>query len=186
MPVTFTPNSTCDICYDSYDEGSKKPRATPCGHIFCLDCLCNVFEEQRPQCPLCRSDVNTSIELHLEAAGDVQQFSDHAQPPSQTQSSTEAKAQMLLDDIDNLLSRPAKFLTREDEEVKRLISRCQIFLQSHHPEQFQGLLTSFHLFLRVLSLSEDLESQRQIAVLLQTDLCAGMSPRGLELWTTKK
>ncbi|THU83119.1 hypothetical protein K435DRAFT_971708 [Dendrothele bispora CBS 962.96] len=183
MPVSLAPNSTCDICYDSYDEGSKKPCTTACGHIFCLDCLCNVLKDRQPKCPLCRSEVNTSTELHLDA-GDVQRLFSHAQPPSQNQPSTnrEAKAQRLLNDIDHVLDRPATFLTHEDEEVQRLISRCQIFLQSHHPEQFQGLLTSFHLFLRILSLSEELESQRQIAILLQTDLSANMSPRDGAEW----
>mmetsp|Transcript_21498 Transcript_21498/g.30121 ORF Transcript_21498/g.30121 Transcript_21498/m.30121 type:complete len:258 (-) Transcript_21498:177-950(-) len=50
---------TCAICYFHYAE----PVKTPCGHIFCKNCLVKTFGFIRPpRCPMCRADC-TSVRV---------------------------------------------------------------------------------------------------------------------------
>ncbi|KAK7454078.1 peroxisome biogenesis factor 10 [Stygiomarasmius scandens] len=169
MP-SLAPNSTCSICFEPFDAGSRKPCATLCGHIFCYDCFCNIRGEQQ-RCPNCRSDMRTVVELHL----DIDDTPQPSQSPTRTQlfsrsrSSNKAEERRLLSEIDNVSGLLATSSVDADE-VQNLLSRCQAFLQSHRAEQFPGLLTSYHVLRRSSEMANELESQRQIIQILQEDL----------------
>jgi SNF2 family DNA or RNA helicase len=45
-------NESCSICFDNLDN----PAITPCGHIFCYDCLKMCLTEKN-KCPMCKSDI---------------------------------------------------------------------------------------------------------------------------------
>lgn len=42
----------CPVCYEPYDISDRRPKITPCGHTFCLQCLL-LFESS--ECPTCRT-----------------------------------------------------------------------------------------------------------------------------------
>ena len=42
----------CSICFDTLEE----PTLTPCGHLFCSDCL-KMCLEAKPSCPMCKADL---------------------------------------------------------------------------------------------------------------------------------
>jgi peroxin-10 len=50
----------CTLCLDEY----KDPSVTTCGHVFCWNCIGDWLRE-RPECPLCRSQVLSQHVLPL-------------------------------------------------------------------------------------------------------------------------
>ena len=42
--------TTCSICFDE----PTRPTVTPCGHIFCYECI-NDWLQRQSSCPICKS-----------------------------------------------------------------------------------------------------------------------------------
>ena len=56
-PSSFSPikdNLECAICLGMYND----PRALPCQHVFCNQCLQNVISSADPKCPECWYDLS--------------------------------------------------------------------------------------------------------------------------------
>ncbi|THU93939.1 hypothetical protein K435DRAFT_967073 [Dendrothele bispora CBS 962.96] len=194
MP-SLAPDSTCDICFESFDGRSRKPCSTTCGHIFCYSCFNNIRGQQQ-RCPHCRSSMQTAIELHL----DLEHVRTPQAPGSSSsrvlRSSTRSQkastegAQRLLTEIDNLGGTLAVHLVDPDE-MQCLISRCQTFLQleEHRADQFQGLLTSYHLLLHISSVLEELRSQRETETSLRQRLNSTygqISAMSVQVWSERQ
>ncbi len=41
----------CSICFNCYDAAEHLPLSLPCGHVFCLLCLQNMFNKGNAFCP---------------------------------------------------------------------------------------------------------------------------------------
>ena len=57
IPNSLSPikdNLECAICLEMYND----PRALPCQHVFCNQCLQNVISTAGPKCPECRYDLS--------------------------------------------------------------------------------------------------------------------------------
>ena len=49
---------TCSMCLEIFNHADKVPKALPCGHSFCLDCLQQYVQTQtsnKLKCPLCNN-----------------------------------------------------------------------------------------------------------------------------------
>ena len=50
---------TCSLCYDIYDRDKKAPKALPCTHNFCSECLDKYIKNHANAsslpCPLCQA-----------------------------------------------------------------------------------------------------------------------------------
>ncbi|CAL4105014.1 unnamed protein product, partial [Meganyctiphanes norvegica] len=44
----------CSICNNSFDGNNYRPRALPCGHGFCTQCIETYIQTGRKTCPTCR------------------------------------------------------------------------------------------------------------------------------------
>lgn len=51
--------SECPICFEHYDV----PLVTPCGHIFCSECITNHFTLWNKTCPCCREPVEQIYQI---------------------------------------------------------------------------------------------------------------------------
>ena len=61
IPLTQTGGSECSICFDKYTTGGEKRCVvTPCGHVFCFQCIQMSVRIQRKDaaCPKCRYKFN--------------------------------------------------------------------------------------------------------------------------------
>ena len=59
MAESFAKLLECSICL----EQMVVPKILPCGHTFCLDCLCKIEpEEKKIKCPECRKEHDLPIE----------------------------------------------------------------------------------------------------------------------------
>lgn len=52
----------CNICYDQYEKSQFVK--LECGHEFCKECIKKTFENSKPSCAFCRSEIK-NIELKL-------------------------------------------------------------------------------------------------------------------------
>ena len=48
----ITEDDTCSICFDTLED----PTLTPCGHLFCKECL-HMCLKAKPSCPMCKADL---------------------------------------------------------------------------------------------------------------------------------
>lgn len=48
----ITEDDTCSICFDTLED----PTLTPCGHLFCNECL-HMCLKAKPSCPMCKADL---------------------------------------------------------------------------------------------------------------------------------
>ncbi|ODM98890.1 E3 ubiquitin-protein ligase RNF4 [Orchesella cincta] len=52
----------CEVCFISFDElklGGIQIVSTPCGHVYCRDCIIGALQV-KPECPHCRSSVQVA------------------------------------------------------------------------------------------------------------------------------
>ncbi|XP_066971996.1 uncharacterized protein [Macrobrachium rosenbergii] len=47
---------TCQLCYEVYDEETRRPRMLPCGHSYCTDCISKLIMNGRFTCPECNAN----------------------------------------------------------------------------------------------------------------------------------
>lgn len=45
----------CKVCLEPYDQAERRPRALPCGHSFCSQCIGSIFRQGALSCPKCRA-----------------------------------------------------------------------------------------------------------------------------------
>ncbi|KAJ8673000.1 hypothetical protein QAD02_004261 [Eretmocerus hayati] len=68
VPTNNNKNSvlSCPVCLDSLADENVKAMTTPCGHVYCLDCLKNVTQ-QRKRCCICQRPITFAkcIRLHI-------------------------------------------------------------------------------------------------------------------------
>ncbi len=58
-PVVAAPVETCPVCLDAVDRATL----TPCGHLFCYECIFHVLAVGGQGCPLCRGNISTESQL---------------------------------------------------------------------------------------------------------------------------
>ena len=55
----------CGCCSEQYDSANHKPKALPCGHTFCEDCLKQILSKMKI-CFICHLELgNSSVEEYL-------------------------------------------------------------------------------------------------------------------------
>jgi hypothetical protein len=57
----------CPICWDTLTD----PRATPCGHIFCNDCIRRAMSHNEDNCPSCRRPLTRKIGIEGDLAEEI-------------------------------------------------------------------------------------------------------------------
>ena len=66
MEVVRDENSIeCEVCYNNYNETTRRPKSLPCGHTFCCLCLTTDFVNGRRKCPTCRKPHRARSILNL-------------------------------------------------------------------------------------------------------------------------
>lgn len=45
----------CEVCFQSFNEDDRQPRALPCGHSLCTVCINNGITKEEYKCPSCRN-----------------------------------------------------------------------------------------------------------------------------------
>ncbi|CAL4087270.1 unnamed protein product [Meganyctiphanes norvegica] len=55
----------CSICDNTFDDAACRPRALPCGHGFCTQCIAACISKGNRACPICREEhgANSANEL---------------------------------------------------------------------------------------------------------------------------
>lgn len=55
----------CNICFNTYDDSSLRPRSLSCGHTFCEGCLNSTLQNEFLICPQCRKshEINSVLDL---------------------------------------------------------------------------------------------------------------------------
>ncbi|XP_066972004.1 uncharacterized protein [Macrobrachium rosenbergii] len=59
-PYEMESVDTCQLCYEVYDEETRRPRILPCGHSYCTDCISKLIMNGRLTCPECNTNVVAS------------------------------------------------------------------------------------------------------------------------------
>lgn len=56
----------CNICFETYNNGERKPVAMGCGHVSCNECMLKHAEKSASiQCPYCKKPIKTLLTLYL-------------------------------------------------------------------------------------------------------------------------
>ncbi|XP_011502292.1 PREDICTED: E3 ubiquitin-protein ligase RNF4-like isoform X1 [Ceratosolen solmsi marchali] len=57
---------SCPICLDNLSDENIKTMSTPCGHVFCLECL-KAITQTKSKCSICQRPIKFSkcIRLHI-------------------------------------------------------------------------------------------------------------------------
>lgn len=58
--IEFNEDDNCIICY----ENMEKPMMTPCGHIFCDNCI-QACLNIKPECPMCKHNITTNTLIDI-------------------------------------------------------------------------------------------------------------------------
>jgi len=114
MPLTFTRDSTCDICFEPFagaflgDSLDRPPHVITCGHIFCRSCLYNVplDRNQFHTCPMCRKPYSLAqvkrLHVDIPANGNRHVVQDTATRTSPSPPSRESGSmKSTLDDLEH-------------------------------------------------------------------------------------
>ncbi|KAG6377882.1 hypothetical protein JVT61DRAFT_14668 [Boletus reticuloceps] len=118
------PNSTCDICMESYMEVAGMPHVIPCGHIFCRGCLTRMQRASlqnllRSKCPICRQQFSSRDihQLRVDSGGSS---------PTRVTPQVDTQVQRLLDDIEKMVDGHATV-----EEMQRAVDQCNAYHDLH-------------------------------------------------------
>ncbi|KAF8126357.1 hypothetical protein EV363DRAFT_1526745 [Boletus edulis] len=119
------PNSTCDICMESYMEvPAGMPHVIPCGHIFCRGCLTRMRRASlqstvRSKCPICRQQFSPRDihQLRVDSGGSS---------PTRVTPQVDIQVQRLLGDIEKMIDQHATV-----EEMQRAVDQCNAYHDLH-------------------------------------------------------
>jgi DNA repair protein RAD5 len=94
-------DENCVICYDDFNN----PALTPCGHMFCYECL-DMCLKSKKKCPICKTDLHNK-EIILINKKEKKEFNENSNPLVKKYGSKLGK----------IISMIRKLVTREDTRI---------------------------------------------------------------------